>query len=119
MNRSIDPAMVVFRFRSQNDSLAAVKTASLSTPQAIALSKPRSFGTRAEYRIPFARSIPAKTSAASANCGTHFGLTKLEVSISGNPASERASTRRILSATGTMAASFWSPSRGPTSVTST
>src|SRR5690606_36620912 len=59
--------------------------------------------------------MPAKTSAASASCGTHFGLTKLVASIERRLVAESRSTRAILSALLTRAGSFWSPSRGPTS----
>src|SRR5678816_3148609 len=59
--------------------------------------------------------MPAKTSAASAICGTHFGLTKADTSIARWPAPLSASTKAILSAVPIAAASFCSPSRGPTS----
>src|SRR5690349_4764346 len=59
--------------------------------------------------------MPAKTSAASASCGTHFGLTKLVASIVRSPHAERRSISAILSAVATKVASFWRPSRAPTS----
>jgi hypothetical protein len=63
--------------------------------------------------------MPAKTSPASAMRGTHFGLTNEATSITGRPAALSMSTNAILSAVVTAAASFWSPSRGPTSTTVT
>jgi hypothetical protein len=65
------------------------------------------------------RRIPANTLVASAICGTHFGLTKDETSMTGAPASDSLSMKAILSAVEIDAASFWSPSRGPTSTTET
>src|SRR5690606_9868825 len=59
--------------------------------------------------------MPANTSAASASCGTHFGLTKLVASTVRRPVVDRRSMSAILSAAGTCAASFCRPSRGPTS----
>src|SRR3990167_1593637 len=55
------------------------------------------------------------TSALSAICGTHFGLTKLVTSISFRPASCKRCTSSILTAAGTGCFSFCRPSRGPTS----
>src|SRR5687768_6111518 len=59
--------------------------------------------------------MPAQTSAASAICGTHFGLTKADTSIMAWPAADSLLTKAILSGVGTNADSFCSPSRGPTS----
>src|SRR4249919_3957965 len=59
--------------------------------------------------------MPAKTSAASASCGTHFGLTKLVASMLCRPAADRRSINAILSAVAMIAFSFCRPSRGPTS----
>src|SRR3954447_22707898 len=59
--------------------------------------------------------MPARTSAVSAICGTHLGDTKAPASITGNPVSDSRSISSTLTASGTMAFSFWSPSRGPTS----
>src|SRR5687768_9356887 len=59
--------------------------------------------------------MPAYTSAASASCGTHLGLTKLVASIDRRPVADRRSTSAILSAVATIVFSFCSPSRGPTS----
>src|SRR5689334_18359125 len=59
--------------------------------------------------------MPAYTSAASAICGTHFGLTKLVASTVRRPQSDRRSISAILSAVATGADSFCRPSRGPTS----
>src|SRR4030095_7377739 len=61
------------------------------------------------------RVMPAKTSAASAICGTHLGLTNAETSITEWPASAGLVTHAILWLVGTDAASFCGPSRGPTS----
>src|SRR5690606_10716301 len=55
------------------------------------------------------------TSAASASWGTHFGLTKLVASMLCSPVAERRSISSILCAVATIACSFWSPSRAPTS----
>src|SRR5881394_3276313 len=65
--------------------------------------------------MPAARVMPANTSAVSAICGTHFGLTKAPTSITGRRAADRRLTNSILSAVETRACSFCSPSRGPTS----
>ena len=55
-------------------------------------------------------------SSASASCGMALGATKLVASISRSPASARSSMKRGLGlASGSRAASFWRPSRGPTS----
>src|SRR5215217_3221734 len=59
------------------------------------------------------------TSAASASCGTAFGLTKLVTSMTGRPAAVSASTNAIFALVGIVVASFWRPSRGPTSTTTT
>jgi hypothetical protein len=63
--------------------------------------------------------MPASTSALSAICGTHLGLTKLATSIRRNPARESMSISATFSAVGIARASFCSPSRGPTSKIST
>jgi hypothetical protein len=63
--------------------------------------------------------MPAKTSAASAICGTHLGLTNADTSIRGRPADERRSTNAVLSAVDSAACSFCSPSLGPTSTIET
>ena len=57
----------------------------------------------------------ARTSAASAICGTHFGLTNAVTSTTGSPARESRFTNATLSAVEIAAFSFCSPSRGPTS----
>ena len=62
------------------------------------------------------RWMPAITSALSAICGTHLGLTKLVTSISFRPAACRRCTNSILTAEGTGCFSFCRPSRGPTSM---
>ena len=63
--------------------------------------------------------MPANTSAASAICGTHFGLTNADTSITACPAALNRLTNSILSAVETLARSFCNPSRGPTSTTVT
>src|SRR4051812_14364431 len=97
------------------DSEAAAKTATSSTRASIARSRPARLGTSAAYVVPFRRVIPAKTSAASAICGTHVGLTNADTSMVLCPASLSRLTNAILSAVEIEAASFCSPSRGPTS----
>ena len=47
--------------------------------------------------------MPANTAAASAICGTHFGLTNAETSMTGSPAALRRLTNSILSAVETAA----------------
>ncbi len=59
--------------------------------------------------------MPVNSCSASASCGTHFGWTKLVVSMVRSPASASRSTNCALTSTGTIAASFCNPSRGPTS----
>src|SRR5688500_12560572 len=59
--------------------------------------------------------MPANTSAASASCGTHFGLTKLVASMVRRPVAVSRSISSIFAAAGTSVFSFWRPSRGPTS----
>src|SRR5919201_1073562 len=56
-----------------------------------------------------------KTSSASAMRGTALGCTNELTSIQGKPASDSRSTKRTLTSVGMGAASFCSPSRGPTS----
>src|SRR5690606_25713817 len=55
------------------------------------------------------------TSAASASCGTHLGLTKLVASMQRRPVADRRSISSTLAAVGMMDFSFCNPSRGPTS----
>ena len=59
--------------------------------------------------------MPAYTSAASASCGTHFGLTKLVASMVLRPVSDSKSMNLILSEAAMTLFSFCRPSRGPTS----
>src|SRR4051794_18831552 len=105
--------------RRLNDSDAAANTATSLTPAARARSRPGRLGTSAVYRVDGRRVMPAKTSAASAICGTHFGLTKAETSIARRPAADNRSLNAILSPVATAALSFCNPSRGPTSTTVT
>jgi hypothetical protein len=58
---------------------------------------------------------PAITSAWSAICGTHLGLTKAVASIVRWPQAARRRISSSLTAVGTLCFSFCSPSRGPTS----
>ena len=92
-----------------------MKTAISFMPLASAVSSPRRLGTSALMRTPGGRATPRETSAESASCGIHFGDTKLVISIERIPDATSASMNRILSAVGTLRASFCRPSRGPTS----
>jgi len=59
-------------------SLAAPKTTTSSGRAAgsvSAASRPFMLGTSTEWRTPGGRRMPRMTSALSAICGTHFGLT--------------------------------------------
>ena len=67
--------------------------------------------------MPGLRAMPRNTSAASAICGTHFGLTNADTSITGKFAALSRLTNSILSGVDTIALSFCKPSRGPTSTT--
>ena len=116
LNLSNEPAKSVLILRRQKVSLAAVKTDTLLTPAVKARAMPCSLGTSAEYITSWRRLMPLNTSPASANCGTHLGLTNPLTSISIRPAVASRSTRSILSATDITPGSFWRPSRGPTSV---
>src|SRR3954471_13628191 len=55
------------------------------------------------------------TSSALAICGTRAGLTKLTASTRGTPAAASRSQSSARTAGASVVASFWSPSRGPTS----
>ena len=103
-------------FRRVNVLEAAVKTAILFTPASLARSNPRSFGTNAEYTTPGVRVIFRNTSSESASCGIARGDTKDPTSISPTPVPDSAFTNNTLSSVEMMAGSFWSPSRGPTSI---
>src|SRR5882757_8032983 len=65
--------------------------------------------------MPGARMIRAITSAESAICGTHFGLTKAPASIVVSPVADNRSISPTLASSDTTVFSFCSPSRGPTS----
>jgi hypothetical protein len=108
--------MLWLMFFRLNVSDEAAKIATSRTPAAIARSRPGTFGTSAVYRMLSRRVMPANTSDASAICGTHFGLTNAETSMTGSRASLSRSTNVILSGVETLACSFCSPSRGPTSL---
>ncbi len=60
-----------------------------------------------------------KTSSPSASCGIDRGETNAVASITERPEAESASTNATFTSAGTTAASFWRPSRGPTSTTVT
>ena len=97
-------------------SVAAVKTASASAPAASARARPAH--VRHEDRVADAGPALGRrgsSSSASASCGIARGETKLVASISRRPASARSSMKRGFVAVGIGAASFWRPSRGPTS----
>ena len=103
-------------WRGVNASVAAVKTAMASTPAASARSMPAL--VRDEDRVADAgvRGRGRRSSAsASASCGMARGATKLVASISRRPASASSSMNRAFVAVGIGVASFWRPSRGPTS----
>src|SRR3954468_2336029 len=68
--------------------------------------------------MPGLRSIAAITAPAPAIGGTAAADTNAAASMRRKPVRESASMRRTRSATGTVA-SFWRPSRGPTSRIST
>jgi len=59
------------------------------------------------------------TSSASVNCGTTFAGTKEVTSISGTPAAASASIQASFSAVGNSSGRSCSPSRSPTSHTTT
>src|SRR5919199_2432411 len=59
--------------------------------------------------------MSATTSSAPAIWGTRSGRTKLTASTRGKPAAESRSTRDARVPGAKISASFWSPSRGPTS----
>jgi hypothetical protein len=116
-------SMLQLILRWLNDSLAAANTTTSAGQVARgpdnAASRPCKLGTNTEWqtRWPgFAKAdTPAITAAASAICGTHFGLTKLVTSMWRRPACCSWRTSSILSAVATACASFCKPSRGPTS----
>ena len=107
--------MPALMLRRLNASDAALNTATSVAPTARARSYPCSFGTSTGYATPWRRWMPVKTSAASASCGIHFGLTKLVASMLDRPVAVSRSISAILSAVATISFSFCRPSRGPTS----
>ena len=111
--------MLWLMLRWLNVSDAAAKIATSRDAGGDRALEPRQ--VRHQRRVADARParMPAKTSPASAICGTHFGLTNAATSITGSPAALKRSTNATLSAVLTEAASFCSPSRGPTSTTVT
>src|SRR5215831_14061216 len=100
-------------------SEAAVKTAISRTPTDRARSRPLRFGTSAGYRTPLDRWIFRNTSSVSASWGMARADTKEPTSMAGSPAEVRRSMNPTRTSGGTVAASFCSPSRGPTSYTVT
>ena len=94
-------AIVLLTFFLLWVSEADRNTATSFMPEAIAVSRPRRFGTSALIRTPATRCTPRETSAASASCGIHFGDTKLVISMSRIPAATSASMNFSLSAVGT------------------
>jgi hypothetical protein len=117
--RSIDSAIEQLMLRWLKASLAEPNTTTSSGRVASAASRPFMLGVSTLRRTPCKRAMPAITAAASAICGTHFGLTKLVTSISFIPAACSACTSATLSSVRTGRASFCSPSRGPTSTSVT
>src|SRR5216683_383955 len=77
------------------------------------------FGTSTATRRPAMVSACATTSAQSDICGSAFGETNEPTSISRSPALASAAIQRFLSAVGMARLRLCSPSRGPTSLTST
>jgi uncharacterized membrane protein (UPF0136 family) len=113
--RAIDSAIEQLMFFCEKASLAAPKITTSSAPAAAAPSKPFMFGVSTEYSVPGRRVMPAITSAPSAICGTHFGETNDAASMLTKPASVSRLISATLTSVGTIAFSFCSPSRGPTS----
>ena len=72
-------------------------------PAAMALSRPRRLGTRAENCTESRRLTPRATSDESASWGIHLGLTKLVISIRSRPVADRASIKAIFFGRGHLA----------------
>src|SRR5690349_3325778 len=96
-------------------SEAAPKIAISRAPAASAASNPFMLGTSTGKLTSSRFGSAASTAAVSAICGTHFGETKLPASIDLRPAASSFSMSATLVAVGSVACSFCSPSRGPTS----
>jgi hypothetical protein len=111
MDSSIDALM----FLRLNASDAAVNTATSLAPTARARFVTLLVGHEHRIRDTGGAMDAAKTSLASASCGTHFGLTKLVASIVRSPVADSRSISAILSGVAMTFFSFCSPSRGPTS----
>ena len=79
---------------------AETNTRISSTPASAARSAPLAFGTSAANLVPFERSRPCRTAAASASCGTARGETKDEYSMIGSPAATSWLISSILVAVG-------------------
>ena len=113
---STDPRRVAFWLRWLNVSLAAKAKCTSSRPvvaQAVVAPLVQ-HQAGVDDALGRARS-PATTSSAPAICGTSAGLTKLTASIRGRPAAASRLTSSARTAGASVLASFWSPSRGPTS----
>ena len=94
-------------------------TSSKRSRWASARSSPRSFGIRTEYATPSTRATRDSTSSASASCGITSARTNEVTSSRRRPLRASMSMRRSFSSVGITSGSFWNPSRGPTSRTST
>ena len=92
---------------------------SLCAPAAIARSAPFRFGTSASTVSPAIFRDSRTTSSASAICGRSFGGTNEPTSISLTPAPASARIHSSFAAVGIVRLTLCSPSRGPTSLTST
>ena len=80
-----------------------------------AASKPFRLGMSAEYFTPGAGRSERIISDAPAICGTRSGLTKAAASTADMPVRERRSMKANFWLVVNEVASFWRPSRGPTS----
>src|ERR1700722_1271708 len=88
-------------------------------PDSMARKAPRLFNTRPMKMPPVRRGNPAATASASAICGTSLGFTKLAASMRRAPASSIRPMNSNFCEVVNSTDSFWSPSRGPTSIIST
>jgi hypothetical protein len=84
-----------------------------------AASAPLRFGTSTATLSPGIDRACATSSAVSASCGRSFAGTKLPTSISRTPAAASAVTHAFFASSGMIGRMLCSPSRGPTSLTST
>ena len=100
-------------------SVTERKTAASCRPAARARSRPFRLGTRAVKITSSRRGSRPISFSASASWGIHRGETKDDTSMRLRPELISASISRALSAVARVRSSFCSPSRGPTSYTST